>query len=284
MGSGSYSISNATLKNHTYYSHADTSEIFKSRNIDAAMVIKEKIRECCENSEHPETFPIIIALDVTGSMGRIPAHLIKVDFIEVMKKILSEGIPCPQVCFCAVGDHKCDSAPLQVGQFEANDDLMEKWLTSTYIEGGGGGNGGESYSLAHYFAARHTSCDAIKNRAKKGLLITVGDEPNHMNYSKEAIASIFGDNLESDITAGEILDELRQNWEVYHINIMDWAGQSNKTQSCWKELLGDHLINVDASDDSNVSNVIAALSIRTYKSQYAIEGALEYGDNPSVML
>ena len=269
MGSGSYSYNSASIRNSSYYSNADTRQIFSSRKRVTEMDPKNQIRECLETSEHPETFPIIIGLDVTGSMGHIPAHLIKNDFIEIMKKVLEEGIPCPQVCFIAIGDHECDSAPLQIGQFEASDELMEKWLTSTYLEGGGGGNSGESYSLAHYFAARHTSCDAFTKRNKKGLLITVGDEPTLRNYPKNALTSIFGDGTQTDMSATEMLDEAREAWEVYHINIKDYRGRREDVQSCWKQLLDDHLINVDDNSDSNVSNVIAALAIKVYKEQYS---------------
>jgi hypothetical protein len=266
MGSGSYSPDKASVRRQKYYANADAREIF-SRSMDPLMNPYNQIRECCENAEHPETFPIILGLDVTGSMGHVPAHLIKCDFIELMTKILEEGIKCPQVCFVAYGDHKCDQAPLQIGQFEASDELMEKWLTSTWLEGRGGGNGGESTSLVHYFAARHTSCDAITKRGKKGLLITVGDEPNHMDYPAKSLYKIFGDGLESNLTAAEILDEAREGWDVYHINICDYSGSRRVVQNSWREILGDHLINVESNDDANVSNVIAALAIKSYKEQ-----------------
>ena len=266
MGGGFYLTDRASVRREKYYAHAEQRDIF-SESMDPLMTPYNKVRECCENAEHPETFPIIIGLDVTGSMGHVPTHLIKHDFVEVMKKILEEGIECPQVCFVAYGDHKCDKAPRQIGQFEASDELMEKWLKSTWLEGRGGGNGGESTSLVYYFAARHTSCDAITKRGKKGLLITVGDEPNHKNYPRESLSEIFGDGLESDLTAAEILDEARKGWEVYHINISDYSGSRSATQNCWKELLGDHLINVDSNDDANISNVIAALAIKSYKEQ-----------------
>ena len=57
---------------------------------------------------------------------------------------------------------KCDSAPLQVGQFESSDELLDKWLTNIYFEAGGGGNGGESYALAWYFAALKTATDSME--------------------------------------------------------------------------------------------------------------------------
>lgn len=266
MGGGFYSPDSASLRREGYYEHADVREIF-SQNMDSLMDPHKQVRECCENAEHPETFPIILGLDVTGSMGYIPARLIKYDFVKVMKKILEEGIECPQVCFVAYGDHECDKAPLQIGQFEASDELMEKWLTSTWLEGGGGGNGGESTSLVHYFAARHTSCDAITKRGKKGLLITVGDEPNLKIYPRKSLSKIFGDGLQSDLTAAEILDETRKDWDVYHINILDYRGKRSDVQDSWKQLLGDHLINVESNDDANVSNVIAVLAIESYREQ-----------------
>ena len=277
MGGGFYEVDRASVRREKYYAHANVREIF-SRSMDSLMDPYNQIRECCENAEHPETFPIILGLDVTGSMGHIPTHLIKYDFVEVMKKILEEGIECPQVCFVAYGDHECDDAPLQIGQFEASDELMEKWLTSTWLEGGGGNNPGESTSLVHYFAARHTSCDAITKRGKKGLLITVGDEPTLMNYPAKSLKKIFGDGLQSKLTATEILEEARKEWDVYHINILDSSGRRSVVQKCWEELLGkDHFINVESNDNTNVSNVIAALAIKSYKEQ---DGGPSQGNTP----
>lgn len=51
-----------------------------------------------ESEEHPNSFPIIIALDVTGSMGRIPYELITEGFPKLMKKIMDEGVQDLQVC------------------------------------------------------------------------------------------------------------------------------------------------------------------------------------------
>jgi len=272
MGGGFYSPDRASIRRERYYKNADTGEIF-SQSMKQVMSPYKQIRECCENAEHPETFPIILGLDVTGSMGEIPKHLIKHDFIEVMKKILEEGIACPQVCFVAYGDHECDDAPLQIGQFEASDELMEKWLKATWIEQGGGDNPGESTSLVHYFAARHTSCDAITKRGKKGIIITVGDEPTLKTYPAKStrhakgLSEIFGDSLQSNLTATEILEEAKKGWDVYHINILDYSGRRPDVQNSWKELLGDHLINVESGDNTKVSNVIAALAIKSYKEQ-----------------
>ncbi|MBO7597197.1 MAG: hypothetical protein J6T70_09165 [Bacteroidales bacterium] len=267
MGAGYYSYDTAQIRRSVKYEKASMEEIFTQTTMDAKMNPKGAIRECCETEEHPDTLPIIIGLDVTGSMGHVPAHLIKNDFPEVMKKILDEGVPCPQLCFVAYGDHLCDDFPLQVGQFEASDELMEKWLTSIYLEGGGGGNGGESTTLVYYFAARHTSCDAITKRGKKGLLITIGDEPNHAEYAKYEMNKIFG-GVERKLTSAEIIDEARKNWEIYHINILDWVGSTAPVKRCWEELLGDHFISVEDNTDANISNMIARLAIEHYNKYY----------------
>lgn len=53
------------------YSNQD---MFKARNIDSALDPKNVIRECCDTEEHPNTIPVILALDVTGSMGQAAAQ------------------------------------------------------------------------------------------------------------------------------------------------------------------------------------------------------------------
>jgi hypothetical protein len=45
------------------------------------------------------SIPIIVALDVTGSMGRIPHDLAKVGLPNMMGGIIEHGIPRPQILF-----------------------------------------------------------------------------------------------------------------------------------------------------------------------------------------
>lgn len=270
MGGGSYSYISSSSRTASRAT-MDSVEIFTQRKMDEQMNIKGKIRECCETEEHPETFPIIIGLDVTGSMGHVPTHLIKSDFPEVMKKILDAGIPCPQVCFCAFGD-ALDSTPIQVGQFEANDELMEKWLTLTYLEGGGRGNGHEDPELIWYFAAHHTACDAFK-RGKKGLIITVSDEAIPSYLRKEDIAKNFGDYVGENLDVSVLLEQVKENWEVYHINLEDYIGKTQSTKASWDKLLGDHVKHVP-DNDTNVSTMIADIAITVYNEQYGKSNAI----------
>ena len=48
----------------------DTRQIYDATRLDPMLNPHGVIRECCDSEEHPNTFPIILALDVTGSMGK----------------------------------------------------------------------------------------------------------------------------------------------------------------------------------------------------------------------
>src|SRR5690606_22384389 len=102
------------------------------------------------------------------------------------------------------------------------------WLTSVWIEGNGGGNRGESYALAWYFAAHHTIHDHYERRAQKGILVTIGDEPIHDNYPSEAIRRITGRGDLPDFTAKELHEAANKKYDIHHIYILDGSGQSFK--------------------------------------------------------
>lgn len=264
MGGGSYDALSARTRSTTYYSKMSREEVFSQKHMDPEMNPHGvKYRESCDSDEHPESYPIIIALDETGSMGQIPEYLIKKTFPDIMQKIMDSGIPNPQVCFVGIGDASYrEEAPLQIGQFESSDELMEKWLQKIYLEGLGGGNMGESYNLAWYFAARHTRTDSFDKRHMKGCLITIGDEPCLKHIGKSAISRYIGDNVQDDILTSEILKEAKEKWNVYHIHVNHGGYSFDETN--WPELLG---INAVESSTDNISNVIPKLVKISFDSE-----------------
>lgn len=258
MGGGSYSIDSRVKRATSLnYASAPRNEIFKQRNINNAMNPHGiKVRESRDSEEHPNSVAIILGLDVTGSMGSIPHHLIKEGLPHIMDNIIKDGEPDPQVLFLGIGDHECDESPLQVGQFESSDELLDKWLTDVWLESGGGGNYGESYLLAWYFAAQHTSIDCLEKRSKKGFLFTIGDEPVLKSIRKSSLQNLMGDGQYENYDALALLEKAKEKYNVYHVHVKEGCnGERQEVMDGWKQLLGENLIIVDKHPE--VSTVIA---------------------------
>ena len=59
------------------YADKDADEIF-SRSAKKEMLPQDvSIRESRDSDEHPESLAVMVFLDVTGSMGRIPEEIVK---------------------------------------------------------------------------------------------------------------------------------------------------------------------------------------------------------------
>jgi hypothetical protein len=249
MGHGTYSVTNSVARSATYDS-MDLNDIFTRDTIDNAMnphgVL---VRESRDSVDHPNSFPVIIALDETGSMGKIPEYLVKKGFVHIMSQIIDGGELDPQVLFLGIGDHVFDRAPLQVGQFESNDELLDRWLTNVFLEGRGGGNEGESYSLAWHFGGFKTSTDSFEKRGRKGLLFTIGDEPT-LDVSAYDLTKIYGPGQYQAFTAAQLLEKARETYNVYHIHVRAGSnGRSQRVMDGWKNLIGENLIIVEGAED-----------------------------------
>lgn len=248
MGRGIYSIQNRTVRaTDSGFYDKPVEEIFTQRGLHSEMSpTGVMIRESRDSEEHPESIPIIIALDVTGSMGRIPHDFVKDGLPTLVSTLIEAGIKHPQIMFLAIGDHKCDRVPLQVGQFESSDELLDKWLTAVYLERGGGGNGGESYTLAHYFAGYHTVHDHFEKRGKKGFLFTIGDEHAHRKVSTETIRKIMGGGEPTTGDASDLIAKAKERYEVYHLHVMEGSnGLDPAVVRGWKDLLQENCFEID---------------------------------------
>jgi hypothetical protein len=234
-----------------------------------------KNRECFDSANHPNTIALIFGLDVTGSMGHIPHMLIKDGLPTIMGTIVEKGSPDVALCFTAVGDHRSDKAPFQVGQFESGDAELDQWLERTWLESNGGGNGGESYALPWYFAAHHTDIDCMKKRNQKGILFTFGDENIHMDYDAQSIKNLFGNTakVEGNVTATELLAEAKKKYHVYHISI-----DPKHSMSRWKELLGDNLKEI--SDHTKIPGLVADIVLKHSKEYSKAPTLVTHVDTP----
>jgi hypothetical protein len=150
MGNPIYSASSRAIRaktlGYTSVSTATAHTVFKQNSkgeIHESMIpSKALFHESRDSQNHPNSIPIMIGLDETGSMGDTPIDMVKDGLPTMISKIIQSGIPDPQILFLGIGDHECDKAPLQVGQFESGDEELDLWLTRTWNERGGGANPG----------------------------------------------------------------------------------------------------------------------------------------------
>jgi len=186
------------------------------REVHEMLNIKGKKRECRNSEEHPNVLPIVVAMDVTKSRGD--------DALVVFEKVplLMGQLPMtgiadhPSICWAAVGDATCgDYAPIQVGQFEA-DDRLDESLSNLWIEEGGGGTGQESYELLAYYLARNVTMD-INDDDGKGFLFFLGDEGFYPEVSKDQVKAWCGDDIPDDISSAKIFEELHKKFHVFFV-------------------------------------------------------------------
>lgn len=202
-----------------------------------------KFRESRDSDIHPDSLAIAVFLDETGSMGRIPEVLVREKLGPLMNTLIDHGVPHPQILFGGIGDHHSDNYPLQVGQFESGTAELDKWLTDIYLEGNGGGQSRESYTLAWLFAARHTSCDCFEKRGQKGFLFTIGDEAAWDVLQANALKAIMGYPEAEDLTDAQLLEEVQRTYHVFHIHVNEGSYRDDaNVLGYWKKMLAERLI------------------------------------------
>mgnify|MGYP003384630578 CR=1 FL=1 len=248
MGHGNYSHAAHTAL-IADRANSSPQEIFKQRGCHPLMNPHGlKMREARDSVDHPQSLAIAFALDVTGSMGGIPRSLATRELPTFMGLLNACGIADPQLLFMAIGDATSDHAPLQVGQFESTAELMDQWLTWSYLEGGGGGSGEESYELAFYMLAQHTDIDCWVKRKKRGYLFLTGDELPYPAVSKHQIGSLTGETLDQDIPIEEVIAAAAESYHLFFL-IPDLQ-RRQRCEKRWRELLGDNVICMEAPEDA----------------------------------
>lgn len=166
-------------------------------------------RECMN------TTPIVIAMDVTRSRGN--DSRLMYDKLPMFLGQLELGgyVEGAAISFAAIGDANSDQAPLQVGQFEA-DNRLDEVLSRFWLEEGGGGTGQESYELAAYYYARH-SVLACQERGEKGYFFFVGDEGFYPSVEAAHIRRWLGREESQDLDSARIFSELQEKFHVFMV-------------------------------------------------------------------
>lgn len=247
----------------TYATTASTKsrdEIFASRKLAAELDPKGAgIRESRDSEANPNSNAIIVALDVTGSMGVIADVMARQGLGTLMEEIVKrKPVTDPHVMMMGVGDAWCDRAPLQTTQFETDIRIAEQ-LEKIWLEHGGGGNRFESYNLPWYFAAMHTSIDCFEKRNKKGYLFTVGDEEPPEVLLADHVRSVLGTDIERDLTTRELLTMAERSYEVFHVVVEEGHHarfHMDAVMTKWTELLGQRVLRL--SDHRKLAEVVVS--------------------------
>lgn len=241
------STSGAILGNYS------NQEIFKSRSINPALSPVNIMRECCDNDEHPNTVPVILGLDVTGSLGDVSVEIAKK--LNVIMTKLYEQVTDVEFMIMGIGDLSYDDYPIQISQFESDIRIAEQ-LDKLYFEFGGGGNGFESYTVAWYMGSRHTKLDCL-SRGKKGIIITIGDEQLNpylpLRGRSCGLVAATGDKLQADIETKDLYEEATKKFNIYHLDVMHgrrWDEDEIET-SFKKYLKDDHFRKVTIDNIAN---------------------------------
>lgn len=215
------------------------------------------IRESRDSAEHPNSTPIIVGFDSTGSMTDIPSTVqtkLKTLFnILVTKDYCSD----PQVAIATYGDATCDKVPLQFSQFES-DNRIDDNLDNLYLEGGGGGNGGETSNLLLYYAATHTATDAFEKRGRRGHLFLIADE-RQVPIDARHVADVIGD-AQPLVGLGyeDIAEAVSEKWNVHVLLIDNYAAAVQHSKEFYSNLFGPRSI-IAVEDPDTIAETIAAV-------------------------
>lgn len=240
-----YTTTNYKVSTSSSLSNFNVQEVYRARTLDPVLNPKNVVRECCDSDDHPHSLPVILALDVTGSMGHA-ATMCAAKLDEIMTELYKTNKDV-EFCVMGIGDLACDEAPLQVTQFESDVRILDQ-TTKIYFEGGGGGNGYESYTQAWYFGLHNCKLDCWK-RGERGIIITLGDEPLNPYLPRYELQKTIGGEIPADIETNKLYEEACEKFEIYHIAITDESSYNwhkDGIEGTWRPLLGDNLITAES--------------------------------------
>ena len=251
MGGGSFSLSSFTSYSKSLGRHYDacsgkvSGQRYTASRLKEILNPKGKNRECANSEEHPSTIPVILALDVTGSMGRACDETAA--SIGIIMKDLYSKFKDIEFCVMGIGDFEYDDAPLQVSQYESDVRIAES-IDNLWLEKGGGGNHYESYSAAWYFGLYHTKLDAFDKQGRKGIIITMGDEPLNPDLPANRLKDYLDEKQVGEVKTSELYKKANEKFDIYHISINDSSSSyntpggryENEVDESFRNVIGNH--------------------------------------------
>eukprot|EP01080_Neovahlkampfia_damariscottae_P007119 gene7119-11282_t len=181
--------------------------------------------------------PIVLCLDVTGSMTDWP-KVIYDKLPMFYGQIVEQGyLKDPSISFCAIDDFN-SGCPIQVtnfGQGKQIDELISKiWLVG---RGGGPTNKHhpcEAYDLGFYFYSKKSDV----SNSDLPFYFIIADEGFRYQSKVENIKKYIGDDIDKDISTSELIQELKKQYNVFLLQ-KDHGSKTNILEKLWKDELGE---------------------------------------------
>lgn len=267
MGGGMWSTAGyaastgAKLASGTAFSYNSSSANKPHEILDPFVTAKNGIIESRDSDDHPNSVPIVLGVDQTGSMGTVPMVFQK-KLAGVMDLLALRGyVEDPQIAIAAYGDCYADPirTAVQFSNFESDnrvDDALDKLL----LWGGGGGNHGETVTGLWYMMDKVVS-DAWEKRGKKGYAFFVADEIA-LNLQPEHVKGFVGDGEPvSPLKVKELAAKIQEKWNVYILVINNMTAKMQRSESFYKKLFGDDHVLVLEDPESVAETVVSIIGL-----------------------
>ncbi|MBD3253939.1 MAG: hypothetical protein GF383_02550, partial [Candidatus Lokiarchaeota archaeon] len=212
-----YSTDDDVVKKSAKSYNIDYKRDYKAHKIEERKKLPPPLDKVLLTKAH---FPIVIAVDVTGSMRTLPQLIFEklcILYNEALYFLPDELKASFEISFSAIGDAYCDQYPLQITDFGKGFEL-DKNIKSLYPEGGGGGQARETYELTAYYYARR--CEMLNTLdLPRPMFIFIGDEGFYSKVNLSHIKQLVGDPPSTDLISLEIFEELKRKFDVYILRV-----------------------------------------------------------------
>eukprot|EP01080_Neovahlkampfia_damariscottae_P005285 gene5285-8903_t len=263
----SVNTSSKSQKNNSTFYSQNSNKVFERKTIHKSCDPKQYADEqiTCYHAN-----PIVLALDITGSMGdwaKVIYDKLPMFYGEIIKK---EYLKDPSISFCGIGDARSDEAPLQVTEFGQGKQIDEL-ISKIWLEGGGGGNGIESYELAAYFYAR--KCDI--RTAELPFIFFTGDEGVYETVQVDRLKDEFEMFEKEDIPTKDMFAELKKKFKVFHLHMPYFDKEADaKNIKQWSSFVGPENVIIFENPKAVIDVMLGTIAITNKKrtlQQYIID-------------
>ncbi len=225
------------------------------------------------------TDPIIVGVDVTGSMATWPGEIF--DRLPLLYQTLAKYKPGAEFAFCAIGDATCDNYPLQVNNFTKNIKDLEAAVKALGAEGMGGGHITESYELFGHYMLNHCQTP----NATSPFLLIYGDEAFYPNIDPRQVKHWVGDDLQNPLKSDKMWQELMQKFNLYFMQKPYGRGDDDIThqvKNIWGRSIGLQRI-VDVPDPERAVDIGMGLIAKNWGEYKDFSVSLDARhDDPSI--